>query len=57
LVQQSHSAYFTTENEVIPIIEREAAVKDGDIVSESDEEHPDRYLGVQLEYEKAKALI
>lgn len=43
LIQQSRSAYFTIENQVDPIIEREGAAEDGesDIVSESDEDHPD----------------
>jgi len=57
LIEQSHSAYSTIENQVCPFVERELAAEDGDIVSESDEEHPDSYLGLQVESDKAKSLI
>ena len=57
LVEQSRSAYFTIENDVVPVIERELAAENGDIVSESDDKHLDSYLGVHLESDKAKALI
>lgn len=43
LVQQSHLAYFTIENEIAPIIERELAAGDGDVVLESNEDHLDNY--------------
>ena len=36
----SWSAYSTIEDRVCPLVEREIAADDGDIVSESDKEHP-----------------
>jgi len=57
LVEQSHSAYSTIEDQVCPLVEREIAADDGDVVSESDEEHPDSYLELQVESHKAKSLI
>ena len=38
---QSCSAYLTIKNEVHPSYERDAAANDGDIVTESDDQHPD----------------
>ena len=57
MLKQSGSAYFTIDNEVAPIIERELASENGDIVSESDEEHPDSYLDVQQQSDEIEALI
>ena len=59
LFKQSHLAYCTVENEVQPMIERDAAVRDGYVVSESDEDNPDDYLDLRIDHEsdKAKTLV
>ena len=59
LFKQSHLAYCTVENEVQPMIERDAAVRDGYVVSELDEDNPDDCLDLQIDHEsdKARALV
>ena len=56
LIEQSHSAYSAIGSQVCPFVERELTANNGDIVSESDEEHPDSYLELQIELDKAKSL-
>jgi len=57
LIEQSCSAYSEIESQVCLFVERELAADNGDIVSESDKEHPDSYLELQVESDKAKSLI
>ena len=57
LLEQSHSAYQAQQEQDAPLLERELAAAEGDIVSESDEENPDDYIRLSLQSDKAKEVI
>ncbi len=56
LLKQSHDAYLHMKETLMPEEQREAAAWNGEVVSESDTENPDDYLGSSSDQENLETL-